>query len=154
MTRRPPRSTLTDTLFPSTTLFRSARRTVPVYLAVAGPCRPCCLFGRFPREAGDRESRVRRCPRVPHGRDRPDSRLNGRLKEFAMKTVLVTGATAGIGTACARAFVEAGWKVIATGRRAGRLNALVEELGADRVDRKSTRLNSSHSCASRMPSSA
>src|SRR3546814_4446392 len=56
---------------------------------------------------------------------------------FAMKTVLVTGATAGIGTACARAFVEAGWKVIATGRRAGRLNALVEELGADRVDRKS-----------------
>ena len=50
-----------------------------------------------------------------------------------MKTVLVTGATAGIGEACARAFVEAGWRVIATGRRAERLDALVEELGADRV---------------------
>ena len=50
-----------------------------------------------------------------------------------MKTVLVTGATAGIGEACARAFVEADWRVIATGRRAERLDALVEELGADRV---------------------
>lgn len=50
-----------------------------------------------------------------------------------MKTVLVTGATAGIGEACARAFVDAGWRVIATGRRAERLEELVEELGADRV---------------------
>ncbi|MCT2399180.1 SDR family NAD(P)-dependent oxidoreductase [Novosphingobium mangrovi (ex Huang et al. 2023)] len=50
-----------------------------------------------------------------------------------MKTALVTGATAGIGEACVRAFVRAGWRVIATGRRAGRLDALVEELGADRV---------------------
>src|SRR3546814_4495965 len=30
----------------------------------------------------------------------------------------------------------------------------VEGVAGDRVDRKSTRLNSSHSCASRMPSSA
>src|SRR3546814_14696242 len=30
MIRRPPRSTRTDTLFPYTTLFRSARRTPPV----------------------------------------------------------------------------------------------------------------------------
>lgn len=49
-----------------------------------------------------------------------------------MKTVLVTGATAGIGEACARAFVKAGWRVIGTGRRAERLEALVAELGADR----------------------
>jgi serine 3-dehydrogenase len=50
-----------------------------------------------------------------------------------MKTALVTGATSGIGEACARAFVAAGWRVIATGRRRDRLDALVAELGADRV---------------------
>ncbi len=49
-----------------------------------------------------------------------------------MKTVLVTGATAGIGEACARAFAGAGWRVVGTGRRAERLTALREELGADR----------------------
>ncbi|MGA9523538.1 MAG: SDR family NAD(P)-dependent oxidoreductase [Myxococcaceae bacterium] len=48
-------------------------------------------------------------------------------------TVLITGATAGIGEAAVRRFVEAGWKVIATGRRGDRLEALVAELGADRV---------------------
>ncbi|MDE8650831.1 SDR family NAD(P)-dependent oxidoreductase [Novosphingobium album (ex Liu et al. 2023)] len=48
-----------------------------------------------------------------------------------MKTVLVTGATAGIGEACARTFARAGWRVIATGRRAERLDALVAEFGAD-----------------------
>ncbi len=49
------------------------------------------------------------------------------------KTVLITGATSGIGQAAARAFAGAGWRVIATGRRADRLSALVTELGADRV---------------------
>jgi serine 3-dehydrogenase len=49
------------------------------------------------------------------------------------KTALITGATAGIGEAAARAFVAAGWRVIATGRRAERLEALVASLGADKV---------------------
>ena len=49
------------------------------------------------------------------------------------KTALITGATSGFGEASARAFVRAGWNVIATGRRAERLAALVESLGADRV---------------------
>lgn len=48
-------------------------------------------------------------------------------------TILITGATAGIGQAAARRFVAEGWKVIATGRRVERLTALVEELGADKV---------------------
>jgi serine 3-dehydrogenase len=46
-----------------------------------------------------------------------------------MKTCLITGATAGIGAASARAFVAAGWRVIGTGRRAERLQGLQEELG-------------------------
>lgn len=50
-----------------------------------------------------------------------------------MNTALVTGATAGIGEACARAFVQAGWRVVVTGRRAERLQKLVAELGEDRV---------------------
>ena len=45
-------------------------------------------------------------------------------------TVLVTGATAGFGRAVARRFVADGHRVIATGRRAERLEALRQELGA------------------------
>lgn len=45
------------------------------------------------------------------------------------KTVLITGATAGIGAASARLFAGNGWKVIGTGRRGDRLRALQEELG-------------------------
>lgn len=49
-----------------------------------------------------------------------------------MKTALVTGATSGIGEACARAFAAAGWRVAGTGRRAERLQALADELGPER----------------------
>ena len=49
------------------------------------------------------------------------------------KTVLITGATSGFGAAAVRRFAHAGWRVIATGRRAERLQALVDELGADKV---------------------
>ncbi|MFC7536319.1 SDR family NAD(P)-dependent oxidoreductase [Sphingomonas sp. GCM10030256] len=44
-------------------------------------------------------------------------------------TILITGATAGIGAASARLFVHNGWRVIATGRRGDRLRALQDELG-------------------------
>ncbi|MGP8027012.1 MAG: SDR family NAD(P)-dependent oxidoreductase [Acidocella sp.] len=46
-----------------------------------------------------------------------------------MKTILVTGATAGFGAAFARRFVRDGHRVIATGRRVERLEALAKELG-------------------------
>ena len=49
------------------------------------------------------------------------------------QTALITGATSGFGAAAARRFANAGWKIVATGRRAERLQALVDELGADKV---------------------
>jgi len=49
------------------------------------------------------------------------------------RTAFITGATSGFGRAAARRFVAAGWQVVATGRRADRLQQLVAELGADRV---------------------
>ncbi|WBO24064.1 SDR family NAD(P)-dependent oxidoreductase [Sphingomonas abietis] len=49
------------------------------------------------------------------------------------KTVLITGATAGIGEAAVHAFAGAGWRVIATGRRRDRLDALVASVDAGKV---------------------
>jgi serine 3-dehydrogenase len=46
------------------------------------------------------------------------------------KTILITGATSGIGEAAARRFAAGGWRVIGTGRRADRLKSLADELGA------------------------
>jgi len=46
-----------------------------------------------------------------------------------MKTILVTGATAGFGEAAVRRFVAGGWRAIGTGRRGDRLRALGDELG-------------------------
>ncbi|NSL24128.1 SDR family oxidoreductase [Agrobacterium tumefaciens] len=45
-------------------------------------------------------------------------------------TILITGATSGFGQATARRFAKEGWKVIGTGRRAERLEALAQELGS------------------------
>lgn len=46
-----------------------------------------------------------------------------------MRTVFITGGTSGIGEAAVRAFAAAGWRVVTTGRRADRLDALVASLG-------------------------
>ena len=52
---------------------------------------------------------------------------------LAGKVALVTGATSGFGDSCAEAFVRAGMRVIATGRRKERLEALAARLGKDRI---------------------
>ncbi|WP_147653499.1 SDR family NAD(P)-dependent oxidoreductase [Vulcaniibacterium gelatinicum] len=49
------------------------------------------------------------------------------------RTAFITGATSGFGRAAARRFVAGGWRVVATGRRAERLQALAAELGPERV---------------------
>ncbi len=46
-----------------------------------------------------------------------------------MKTILITGATAGFGRAAAKRFVDGGWRAIGTGRRGDRLRQLQDELG-------------------------
>src|SRR3546814_15542744 len=98
MKPRPPRSTRTDTLFPYTTLFRSA-----------GP-------GRLRIGGTDAAEGVE------------DDGAKGRVADVA------------------------GQQRIAARQGAARGKAV--EDARDLPDRKSTRLNSSHSCASRMPSSA
>ncbi|HRH68442.1 MAG TPA: SDR family NAD(P)-dependent oxidoreductase [Flavobacteriales bacterium] len=45
-----------------------------------------------------------------------------------MPIILITGATAGFGEATARRFAHEGWRVIITGRRMERLEALRKEL--------------------------
>jgi len=49
------------------------------------------------------------------------------------RTALVTGATSGFGRAAVERFVAGGWRVVACGRRAERLQSLVDGLGAERV---------------------
>jgi len=48
---------------------------------------------------------------------------------MTQKTAFITGTTAGIGAAAARRFAREGWRVIGTGRRRERLDALAAELG-------------------------
>ena len=46
------------------------------------------------------------------------------------KVAIITGASAGVGLAAARALAMAGWRVIGVGRNAGRCDAALAELRA------------------------
>lgn len=52
---------------------------------------------------------------------------------FPYKTVLLVGATSGIGAGLADKFIQEGAKVIAVGRRQERLDAFVQKHGADKA---------------------
>lgn len=56
-----------------------------------------------------------------------------RLPDGMPRTILITGATSGFGRAAVERFHGAGWRVIATGRRAERLDALADALGHERL---------------------
>lgn len=53
------------------------------------------------------------------------------MTELKNKTVFITGASAGIGEACARAFAGAGSDLVLVARRLERIRSLAEELKAD-----------------------
>ena len=54
--------------------------------------------------------------------------INKTNSNTEIKTVMITGATSGIGKATAKLFAEAGHRLILTGRREGRLNEIKKEL--------------------------
>lgn len=49
------------------------------------------------------------------------------------KTILITGASSGIGAACASAAVEAGHRVVLVARSAAKLQALAQDLGSEKA---------------------
>jgi 3-hydroxy acid dehydrogenase/malonic semialdehyde reductase len=53
------------------------------------------------------------------------------MSDLANKTVFVTGATSGIGEACARRFAQEKARIILAGRRVERLKSLADDLGGD-----------------------
>src|SRR3546814_4753710 len=74
MLRRPPRSTRTDTLFPYTTLFRSARHEVPIGAVRESLCR--C------RHSGGDHQRCRRARAGARGGAKVDRRSEEHTSEL------------------------------------------------------------------------
>src|SRR3546814_2896841 len=130
MIRRPPRSTLTDTLFPYTTLFRS--------------CGLLHLVDRIVHrgdQVGDRAAIERGQEGAAH-----------RLQHLARDRVGVMLALDDLLNMVGDPFTALHQPCERFGTRRERRGVAFEQL-KEVADRKSTRLNSRHKCASRMPSS-
>src|SRR3546814_2946947 len=129
MIRRPPRSTRTDTLFPYTTLFRSSPATVAhapgVMASQPGAAEDIDLDELVPERIVDLEE-------FPRAIDTEVVYQDVRLRLRRDQRLAAARGTD---------IVDHPGNIFATG-------------GFAQPDRKSTRLNSSHSCATRMPSSA
>src|SRR3546814_7241878 len=140
MIRRPPRSTRTDTLFPYTTLFRSRFKNElePAFIAIGDN-------GRLNRNASWEHQTML---------------LESERDLVYDDPILAAGAPA-------RSLASANDEYVIDGTLVRNIDKVTEasvslrfdqtdslSLLGPRKDRKSTRLNSSHSCAARMPSSA
>src|SRR5262245_23530278 len=72
----------------------------------------------------------RRAPRPALGGEASIGRRRAMSKRFENRVVLVTGASSGIGRACALALGAEGARVVAAGRRVERLNEVVKSIQA------------------------
>src|SRR3546814_17576872 len=107
MIRRPPRSTRTDTLFPSTTLFRSEG------LEPGRTGRPCARIAQFHQRHRERPVRSITAARLPHRRRlRPQCRgcirQDGCLSEGAEKQIHWRSEERRVGKECVRT-CRSGW---------------------------------------------
>src|SRR3546814_2896441 len=144
MIRRPPRSTRTDTLFPYTTLFRS--HAVERDRALGGDER-----GKIARQADRDAFRIALAAHLDHLGDAVDMAGDDMPAHFVAQLHRAFEVERGALTPLARGGARHGFARHVDREPAGRL---VDHRQAHARDRKSTRLNSSHYCASRMPSSA
>src|SRR3546814_9443265 len=156
MIRRPPRSTRTDTLFPYTTLFRSAGAHRHAGIAVAGRRvlarhGELDLAGARATAVGTDAQRRSKLAHPRHARSRRD-RAAARLLLFATELRAVLQLLHAV-RRTARSSVAVDWPVVVTGGacrdrdvllRGAHHRALGCAAGDDCGDRKSTRLNSSH----------
>src|SRR5690606_39409560 len=74
----------------------------------------------------------------------PISQKENDMKRLQDKVAIITGAGSGFGSAIARRFAAEGAKVVLADVNVKRLEDELADIGKDALDRKSTRLNSSH----------